>query len=186
MLLSLLLCVAAVSAEPLRRHANTNDTKPVHDLVSRLGFPAGVKFSFTLSAAGTGGLQCTGALKECARIDRSSDGAVTIVGSSVPAITYGLGQYLRSACFASLTWVKTGGLDVRRCTNATGLLPPMPAGVPTVYTRSVKWTYYQNVVDSSYSFAWFSKARWQVEVDWMALVRCCCCCCSCCCSCCPC
>jgi hypothetical protein len=33
----------------------------------------------------------------------------------------------------------------------------------------MKWTYYQNVVDSSYSFAFWDSTRWEAEIDWMCL-----------------
>ncbi|CAI9103014.1 OLC1v1001424C2 [Oldenlandia corymbosa var. corymbosa] len=35
--------------------------------------------------------------------------------------------------------------------------------------RAVPWNYYQNVVTSSYSFAWWDWERWEKEIDWMAL-----------------
>lgn len=37
------------------------------------------------------------------------------------------------------------------------------------WAKRVKWSYYQNVVDSSYSFVWWGWDRWQIELDWMAL-----------------
>jgi hypothetical protein len=33
----------------------------------------------------------------------------------------------------------------------------------------MKYTYYENVVDSSYSFAFWDRDRWEQEIDWMAL-----------------
>jgi hypothetical protein len=82
-------------------------------------------------------------------------------GTSIPSLSFGVGTYLRSRCNASLTWVKTGGL-LSRC--SPGALPAVGATSSRLYARSVRWTYYQNVVDSSYSFAWWDAARWRKEV----------------------
>ncbi|KAL8525298.1 hypothetical protein ACS0TY_014795 [Phlomoides rotata] len=35
--------------------------------------------------------------------------------------------------------------------------------------RPTPWSYYQNVVTSSYTFAWWDWERWEKEIDWMAL-----------------
>ena len=78
----------------------------------------------------------------------TSDGRVTIEATSVPSATFAVGSYLREMCNASLTWVKTGGL-IPRC-PASGPMPAYPVGKTRVLTRALKWTYYQNVVDSSY------------------------------------
>ena len=187
-----LALLALASSAPLRRSANTDDVQPVHDLVARLGFPPALASTFTfvlepgMASAGKACSDLAGfdALKECVGITAlgtpslgttalgttalgttalgTTTGGVTITASSVPSLTFGLGVYLRRACLASLTWVKTGGLNAR-CTDAA-TLPPMPAAAPQYYARVFRWTYYQNVVDSSYSFAWFSEARWQIEV----------------------
>ena len=177
-----LALLALASSAPLRRSANTDDVQPVHDLVARLGFPPALAQAFTFvlePGMASAGKHCSDlagfdALKECVGIAATGTtssgttalgtitGGVTITASSVPSLTFGLGVYLRRACLASLTWVKTGGLNAR-CTDAA-TLPPMPAAAPQYYARAFRWTYYQNVVDSSYSFAWFSEARWQIEV----------------------
>ena len=73
-------------------------------------------------------------------------------------------MYLREFCGSTLTWRKTGGFIVR-C-NTT--LAPVPA--PGVFRqRTLAYTYYQNVVDSSYSFPWYNQSAWFLEIDWMAL-----------------
>eukprot|EP00041_Stephanoeca_diplocostata_P021284 m.492801 g.492801 ORF g.492801 m.492801 type:complete len:897 (+) comp21786_c0_seq2:46-2736(+) len=96
-----------------------------------------------------------------------SDAQIAIRASSISSLTYGIGIYLRTACNASLTWYKTGGLNARTCAQSGSSLPVV--GSPRVYTRALKWTYYQNVVDSSYSFAFYDLNRWVQEIDWMAL-----------------
>ena len=55
-------------------------------------------------------------------------------------------------CSVSLTWVKTGGITGGRA--VCGLALPR-VGASVHWTKRAPWTYYQNVVDSSYSFAWW-------------------------------
>jgi alpha-N-acetylglucosaminidase len=43
-------------------------------------------------------------------------------------------------------------------------MPEYPLGQTHVVTRELKWSYYQNVVDSSYSFVWWDFARWEIEI----------------------
>lgn len=41
--------------------------------------------------------------------------------------------------------------------------------VPVSVQIPVKWRYYMNVCTVSYSAVWWDWARWQMEIDWMAL-----------------
>ena len=50
----------------------------------------------------------------------------------------------------------------------TGPLPPVPEGCLTV-CRQGPYSYYQNVVQVSYSNVWWDLSRWTAELDWMAL-----------------
>ena len=99
---------------------------------------------------------------------QDTDGSqIRVAGSSITSVGYGIGMYFRDVCNASLTWVKTGGMAAaERCVSASH---HVKVGQSRTYTRSVKFTYYQNVVDSSYSFAWWGWDRWSTEIDWMAL-----------------
>ena len=76
------------------------------------------------------------------------------------------GKYLENYCNTSLTWVKTGGIEGARAACGQRLAP---VARPVQWIKRARWTYYQNVVDSSYSFAWWGWERWQTELDWMAL-----------------
>ncbi|KAF4392205.1 hypothetical protein F8388_012661 [Cannabis sativa] len=49
-----------------------------------------------------------------------------------------------------------------------GLLPRIDDN-GVIVPRPVPWSYYQNSVSSSYSFAWWDWKRWEKEIDWMAL-----------------
>ena len=121
---------------------------------------------------GQGGLQ----FGECATVrDGSAAGTVEVRGTSTSSLAFGIGQYLRERCNTTLTWVKTGGMDGarRHCGGDTesgdageGRRPRV--GLPVVgttmnYSRAVKFTYYQNVVDASYSFAWWDWNRYETR-----------------------
>ena len=110
---------------------------------------------------------CQSPVNECVALANLPGGKIGITATSLPSLGFGVGTYLRSSCNASLTWVKTGGLNARCKPSA---LPPVAKDAARIYERSVKWTYYQNVVDSSYSFVWWDHARWRTEVDWMSLI----------------
>jgi alpha-N-acetylglucosaminidase len=92
---------------------------------------------------------------------------VAIEGTSVSSLAYGIGIYLRERCNVTLTWEKTGGIGgaAARCSDPAAL---PPVGAPVTRARAVKWTYYQNVVDASYSYAWWDWARWEEEIAWSA------------------
>lgn len=45
---------------------------------------------------------------------------------------------------------------------------PAVHGTETRY-RTVEYSYFQNVVESSYSFAFYSWADWEKLIDWQAL-----------------
>uniref|UniRef100_A0A803NLK2 Reverse transcriptase domain-containing protein n=1 Tax=Cannabis sativa TaxID=3483 RepID=A0A803NLK2_CANSA len=49
-----------------------------------------------------------------------------------------------------------------------GLLPRVDDN-GVIVPRLVPWSYYQNSVSSSCSFAWWDWERWEKEIDWMAL-----------------
>jgi alpha-N-acetylglucosaminidase len=101
---------------------------------------------------------------DCASLANADNGNVLITGSNVNSLTFGIGTYVKRYCNASLTWTKTGGMDRAKTACASAL-----EVTPLVIRRAVKWTYYQNVVMSSYSFVWWDWARWEIELDWMAL-----------------
>ena len=158
----LALAAAAAAAAP-----PAETVAPVAAMIERV-IPGGAAH-FALSLVDRAELPgaCDSAVGECVALADLPDGRVGISGTSLPSLGFGVGTFLRARCNASLTWVKTGGLEAR-CTAAT--LPAVGAAASRVYARSVRWTYYQNVVDSSYSFAWWNFARWEKEIDWMSLV----------------
>ncbi|XP_059763752.1 alpha-N-acetylglucosaminidase [Balaenoptera ricei] len=85
---------------------------------------------------------------------------VRVLGSTGVAAAAGLHRYLRDFCGCHVAW---SGSQLR-------LPQPLPA-VPEELTEATpnRYRYYQNVCTQSYSFVWWDWARWEQEIDWMAL-----------------
>ena len=47
--------------------------------------------------------------------------------------------------------------------------PHCPQGHAAAHAPARRYRYYQNVCTHSYSFVWWDWARWEKELDWMAL-----------------
>ncbi|KAL3681211.1 hypothetical protein R1sor_024167 [Riccia sorocarpa] len=92
---------------------------------------------------------------------------IRISGTSGVELCAGLYWYLKRRCGAHISWDKTGGKQLSTVPEP-GSLPPLETGGVKV-VRPVPWSYYQNVVTSSYSFVWWNWERWEQEIDWMAL-----------------
>ncbi|TVU16373.1 hypothetical protein EJB05_39932 [Eragrostis curvula] len=92
---------------------------------------------------------------------------ILILGVSGVEISAGLHWYLKHYCAAHISWYKTGGAQLSSI-PFPGSLPHVPTG-GVLIQRPVDWSYYQNAVTSSYSFAWWDWDRWEKEIDWMAL-----------------
>ncbi|MED6134837.1 hypothetical protein PIB30_040699 [Stylosanthes scabra] len=98
---------------------------------------------------------------------RTGDPQILISGTTGVDIVAGLHWYLKQQCGSHISWDKTGGSQLSSVPKA-GFLPRVQeAGI--LVTRPVPWSYYQNAVTSSYSFAWWDWNRWEKEIDWMAL-----------------
>ncbi|MED6153325.1 hypothetical protein PIB30_100857, partial [Stylosanthes scabra] len=98
---------------------------------------------------------------------RTGDPQILISGTTGVDIVAGLHWYLKHRCGSHISWDKTGGSQLSSVPKV-GFLPRVQeAGI--LFTRPVPWSYYQNAVTSSYSFAWWDWNRWEKEIDWMAL-----------------
>ncbi|XP_057270141.1 alpha-N-acetylglucosaminidase [Pezoporus wallicus] len=86
--------------------------------------------------------------------------AVAVTGSSGVAAAAGLYRYLRDFCGCHVSW---SGAQLRLPDPLPRLRTEIRAAAPGRYR------YYQNVCTQSYSFAWWDWARWEREIDWMAL-----------------
>ena len=86
-------------------------------------------------------------------------GKVTVLGSSSVAIARGAYEYLRRACGCHVSW--------------DGDNLPLPKPLPDFpKTRVVcpnKYRHCLSVVTFSYTMLWWDWARWEREIDWMAL-----------------
>ncbi|KAM5273397.1 alpha-N-acetylglucosaminidase [Ctenodactylus gundi] len=85
---------------------------------------------------------------------------VRVRGSTGVAAAAGLHRYLRDFCGCHVAW---SGSQLR----LPRLLPPVPEELTE--TTPNRYRYYQNVCTQSYSFVWWDWARWEQEIDWMAL-----------------
>ncbi|KAI4336090.1 hypothetical protein L6164_014662 [Bauhinia variegata] len=115
--------------------------------------------------------QCGGGycfmIKDHPSFRRHGDPEILIAGATGVEIVAGLHWYLKHWCGSHISWDKTGGTQLFSIPKA-GLLPRVhDAGI--LIRRPLPWSYYQNAVTSSYSFAWWDWKRWEKEIDWMAL-----------------
>lgn len=97
----------------------------------------------------------------------SEDGKVLIKGSSISALTTGLGWYLNNIAHINITW---NVLNERKDGEAYADLSTLPLPQATAeHTTDAKYRYYLNYCTFGYSMATWTWKRWQQEIDWMAL-----------------
>lgn len=90
---------------------------------------------------------------------QASGGQLSVYGNSVSAICFGFHQYLKQYCHLMYTW-SSGRL------TAPAVWPDcaeLAGGSP------YKYRYYLNVVTFGYTTPYWDWARWEKELDWMAL-----------------
>ncbi|MGN8068499.1 alpha-N-acetylglucosaminidase [Mucilaginibacter sp. SG564] len=90
----------------------------------------------------------------------NKDGKIVLRGDNGLSVASALNYYLKTYCFSDIGW------------NGTNL--NLPATLPVVKGLVQKATpyqyrYYLNYCTYNYSMAWWDWARWQKEIDWMAL-----------------
>ncbi len=86
-------------------------------------------------------------------------GVLRIAGSSTVALCYGFNTYLKEACHSMATW---GGEHI----NIPAVWPDFEK---KQITSPYKFRYYLNVVTFGYTTPYWDWARWEKELDWMAL-----------------
>ncbi|KAJ4791850.1 Alpha-N-acetylglucosaminidase [Rhynchospora pubera] len=149
-----------------RSPASVQETA-VHGLLMRLLPSHASSFQFRIISKE----KCNGKLCFIIRNHPSSNqdasSEIIIEGVTGVEISAGLHWYLKYFCSAHISWEKTGGVQLDTVPKP-GSLPPVPHDGIFVQ-RPVQWSYYQNAVTSSYSFAWWDWKRWEKEIDWMAL-----------------
>lgn len=90
----------------------------------------------------------------------SKDSKIILRGNNAGSVASALYYYLTNYCQAQITW------------NGTNL--NLPAKLPLVKEKINKTTpyqyrYYMNYCTFNYSMSWWDWARWEKEIDWMAL-----------------
>ena len=89
----------------------------------------------------------------------TKNGKPWVKGTTLSAVTTGLGWYLNHSANVNLSWNYPS-------TTLTSL--PLPQGTEE-HTTSADYRYYLNYCTFSYSMSTWTWDRWQQEIDWMAL-----------------
>ncbi len=87
------------------------------------------------------------------------NGKPWVKGTTLSAVTTGLGWYLNHTANVNLSW---------NCPTATLTDLPLPAATEQ-HTTAAAYRYYLNYTAFSYSMSTWTWERWQQEIDWMAL-----------------
>ncbi|MDY2623662.1 MAG: alpha-N-acetylglucosaminidase TIM-barrel domain-containing protein [Alloprevotella sp.] len=133
--------------------AATDNPQAVTDLLTRVTNAAD-KFETVLDES----LSATG---EEVFVISSKNGKPCIKGSSLSALTTGIGWYLNHYAHVNIAWNQL-------TTDLSAATLPLPAADET-HTASVDYRYYLNYCTFSYSMSVWTWDRWQKEIDWMAL-----------------
>eukprot|EP00210_Caulerpa_lentillifera_P008452 g8064.t1 len=97
------------------------------------------------------------------------EGNLCIRGSSGVDLATGLHWFLKNECHGLSTWEKTGGTQYHSNCLTSEHIAQLETNFELSKSRSVPISFYQNVVTSSYSMAYWDWPRWETEIDWMAL-----------------
>ena len=135
------------------------DLSAVVALIKRVGGEAAAdKFEFVLDA----GLDT----KEAFEIS-GNNGKIRIKGTTISAITTGIGWYLNNHAHINITWnsLNEKGEGVAYA-DLSGITVPTTT---KTHTCDAKYRYYLNYCTFGYSMSTWDWKRWQQEIDWMAL-----------------
>ena len=133
------------------RHGNRSLSAPVYSLIERISPGAARHFSIRIDTAASG---------HFFELGQTPDGRISISADSPVNAAAGLNWYLKYYAGIHLSW---------NCMHAElpAELPPVPA--PERRTTRSQYRYYLNYCTFSYSMAFWDWARWEQELDWMAL-----------------
>ena len=98
----------------------------------------------------------------------AEDGKILIQGSTISAITTGIGWYLNHVAKINIAWNSLNEKTVSGAAYADLSNLPLPATEET-HTSDAKYRYYLNTCTFGYSMTSWTWKRWQQEIDWMAL-----------------
>ena len=132
----------------------------VDDLVDRIGGQGTAgKFKFVLDPS-------MNSASEVFEIGKE-DGKILIKGTTISAITTGIGWYLQNYAHINISW---NSLNERAAGEAyvANIALPLPTATET-RTCDAKYRYFLNYCTFGYSMSTWTWKRWQQEIDWMAL-----------------
>ena len=92
---------------------------------------------------------------------------VLIKGSTLSALTTGLGWYLNNIAHVNIAWNSMNEKTVSG--DAYADLTDLPLPAEEMHTSDAKYRYYLNYCTFGYSMTSWTWKRWQQEIDWMAL-----------------
>ena len=102
----------------------------------------------------------------------AEDGKILIKGTTISAITTGIGWYLNNVAKINIAWnslnEKTVAVKEEGAAYANLSKLPLPAETET-HCSDAKYRYYLNYCTFGYSMTSWTWTRWQQEIDWMAL-----------------
>jgi len=136
-------------------HAEEDPTSTVQGLIQRV-LPAGASEFFVVEWENR-----TEDFWELESKSLSGHVQVTLRGNNGVSIASALNHYLRYFARRQISW------DGDNMLTLPSPLPAVPGKIG--HKRTGKWSYYQNVCTVSYSSVWWDWARWERELDWMAL-----------------
>ena len=138
--------------------------QPVIDLLNRIG-GAGTadKFKIVLDPS----LNSYGAEQF---VIGNEDGKILIKGSTLSAITTGIGWYLQNIAHINIAWNSLNEKTASDVPLAYADLSSITAPASEeVHTTDAEYRYYLNYCTFGYSMTSWTWERWQQEIDWMAL-----------------
>ena len=100
----------------------------------------------------------------------TEDGKIRIEGTTISAITTGLGWYLNNVAHINISWNSLNEKTVSgdAYVDLSKIVLPLPSKEET-HTSDAKYRYYLNTCTFGYSMTSWTWTRWQQEIDWMAL-----------------
>ena len=98
----------------------------------------------------------------------AEDNKILIKGTTISAITTGLGWYLNHIAKINIAWNSLNEKTVSGAAYADLSNLPLPA-TTEMHASDAKYRYYLNTCTFGYSMTSWTWKRWQQEIDWMAL-----------------